>query len=117
MQHKKYEDLEEVLNVCPEYSLGEDAVGNLMIRVDTGTFMDSTFSYGKIIPVPTVDGRSMLDYNIVFHQFIVNGLLKDPAAFPVEVEKFQDDVATPVLVHIYKSMQASEEESGLILPE
>lgn len=105
------DSFDQALDLCPEYSLGEDSKKNMRIRVDSGTFKESCFSYSMIMPIKQVDGSTVLDYNIVLHQLIRTGVLLDDKVEHAAVDQFKDLVATPVLLHIYTMMQELQDSS------
>lgn len=87
----------------PEHSMGMDEITNqLIIKVDSGKFMDTVFEYMQDW---FVDENGVLNYNAMARSLVINGITRDPINTTLEEkEAFRNEVATPILLHTIKSL-------------
>ena len=100
---KPIEKPENKQMTVPEHSMGIDPNTNkLLIKVDDGKFMDTIYEYADDW---FVDNQGVLNYNTMVKDLIINGLAREPVNTTIEdKESFRNEVATPILLHIIKSI-------------
>lgn len=96
-------------NQIPEFSIAEDN-GQLIIRVDSGRFMDTVFWF--------VETDAGLRYN--FSAFVSNGVQRDPAFESTETfQEFTNKVAIPIMTGLQKLYTMEPDQNvkpSIILP-
>lgn len=110
---KPIEKPENKQMTVPEHSMGIDPNTNkLLIKVDDGKFMDTIYEYADDW---FVDNQGVLNYNTMVKDLIINGLTREPVNTTIEdKESFRNEVATPILLHIIKSINEVMKEADNI---
>lgn len=95
----------------PEHSMGMDETTNqLIIKVDSGKFMDTVFEYMQDW---FVDENGVLNYNAMARALVINGITRDPINTTLEEkEAFRNEVATPILLHTIKSLTEAVKQNN-----
>lgn len=86
---------------APDFSVGEDPA-NLLIRVDSGKYMETVYGYGEMVYNET---SKMLDYSVHISPLIVNGIQREvDKMLPEELAEFYSTVATPIIEDLRREL-------------
>lgn len=103
-----YED-EITQKPAPDYSISQelDESNLLLIRIDSGRFSGTIYSYGDMVGFET-DGTPK--FKVKVKQLVVNGVATVSLCMTDNVS-FQQDVLTPVLLEMMDLLEKAKEQT------